>query len=233
MPEYRPALGRLADVLVQSGLVAGGAAAVALLAFVFVWQISLPLSLALAVGVFFGVSMLLPARDPNQLIADGLTDSELQRALAEGRAGVAQIERDAERVRTPAARTHVQTIARTADGILADFKEHPEHVPDARFAFDALLNATVMALDRYEKFSRVSGPVAQRGREILEGRVFPTIAGGFQQLLQKLLRDDLRALNVDVVVLEQMLELEGLSEEGREREEGSAGDAEGTKRTKT
>lgn len=226
LPGSWPALGRLTDFLVQSGLIAGGAAVVALLAFVFVWQIFLPFSLALAVGVFFGVSMLLPARNPNRLVADGLTAAELERALTEARASVAQIGRDAERVQTPAARARVHTIVETAESILADFKERPQHVPEARFAFDALLGATVMALDRYQKFSRVSGPVAQRGREVLEGRVFPTIVRGFQQLLEKLLRDDLRALNVDVAVLEHMLELEGLSEDERASEEGSAGDAE-------
>jgi hypothetical protein len=87
--------------------------------------------------------------------------------------------------------------------------------------FDSLLDATVVALNRYEKFSRVSGPAAQRGREVLEHRAFPTIARGLQQLLEKLVQDDLRALNVDVVVLEQMLDLEGLSEAEPRRTEAS------------
>lgn len=225
LPGRAPALGRVGDFLVESGLIAGTAAVIALLIFVFVWQIFLLISFALAVGVYFGVVMLLPARTPDRLVVDGLTASELDHVLAEGRVGVARIERDAERVPTPVARLRVHAIAVTANRILADFKERPRHVPEARFAFDALLNATVMALDRYQKFWRVSGPVAQRGREVLEDRVLPTIDRGFQQLLDKLLKDDLRALNVDVVVLEQMLDLEGLSEEGITRQQGSAADA--------
>lgn len=225
LPGSAPALGRVGDFVVESGLIAGSAAVIALLAFVFVWQIFLLISFALAVGVYFGVAMLLPARTPDRLVVDGLTASELDRVLAEGRVGVARIERDAEHVPTPAARLRVHAIAVTATRILADFEERPRNVAEARFAFDTLLNATVMALDRYQKFLRVSGAVAQRGREVLEDRVLPTIDRGFQQLLDKLLKDDLRALNVDVVVLEQMLDLEGLSEEGLTRQQGSAADA--------
>jgi len=225
LPGSAPALGRVGNFVVESGLIAGGAAVIALLVFVFVGQIFLLISLALAVGVYFGVAMLLPARNPDKLVVDGLTASELERVLAEGRVGVGRIERDAERVPTPGTRLRVHAIAMTANRILADFSERPRHVPEARFAFDALLNATVMALDRYQKFWRVSGPVAQRGREVLEDRVFPTIARGFQQLLDKLLKDDLRALNVDVVVLEQMLDLEGLSDDGRAKQEESMGNA--------
>ena len=46
----------------------------------------------------------------------------------------------------------------------------------------------------------------------MEHRAFPAITRGLQQLLEKLVQDDVRALNVDIVVLEQMLDLEGLSE---------------------
>jgi hypothetical protein len=145
--------------------------------------------------------------------ADGLTASELERVLASGRVSVVQIELHAEHAPTAAARLRVQAIAATATRILSDFKQRPRNVSEARFAFDTLLNATIMALERYLKFAQVSGGVAQRGREVLEERVFPTIERGFQQLLDKLLKDDLRALSVDVEVLEQMLDLEGLSEE--------------------
>jgi len=124
-----------------------------------------------------------------------------------------------------AVRVRVDAIAATATRILADFQERPRHVPEARFVFDTLLNAMVMALDRYQKFSRVSGAVARHGRDVLEERVFPTIERGFQQLLGKLLQGDLQALNVDVEVLEQMLDLEGLAEGEPTRQEGTAGDA--------
>jgi NAD-dependent oxidoreductase involved in siderophore biosynthesis len=81
-----------------------------------------------------------------------------------------------------------------------------------------------MALRRHQKFSRLSGHSPQRVLAVLEGRVFPTIARGFAQLLEKLLQDDLRTLNVDVMVLEQMLELEGLLAEGAARQVALAAD---------
>jgi hypothetical protein len=179
----------------------------------------MPFSLVLAVGVYVGVSMLLSLPNRDRLSIDDAAASELQRILAEVGARVVHIEAETERIPAPVARTHVHTIARTATSILADLRERPRHVSGARFVFESLLDATVMALDRYQKFSRVSGPAAQRGREVLEHRVFPTIARGLQQLLEKLVQDDLRALNVDVVVLEQMLDLEGLSEAEPLREE--------------
>lgn len=216
---------RVGDFAVQSGLIAGGAAVIALLVFVFVWQIFLLISLALALGVYFGVSMLLPVQNPEQNIVDGLDACELAQELADGKARVARIERDAERLSTPAARSSVQAIAATVENILEDFKERPRHIPDARFAFDALMDATVLALNRHQKFSRLTGAVAQRVPSVLEERVFPTITRGFQQLLEKLLQDDLRALNADVMVLEQMLELEGLAVDGSARGEELAGDA--------
>jgi hypothetical protein len=163
--------------------------------------------------------MLLPERAPDQFVIHGLTASELEHTLAEGRRRVARIEQEAERVTVSAARLRLPAIIRTANCILADFQERPRHLPEARFAFDALLDASVMSLDRYQKFSRSGAVVAQRGRDVLENRTFPTIDRGFQQLLEKLLQDDLRALSVDAAVLEHLLELEGLSEEGRVRDD--------------
>ena len=212
LPGGAPALGRVGDFVVESGLIAGGVAVIALLAFVFALQIYLPLSLILAVGVYLGVAMLLPARNPDRLVVDGLSASELRFILAEGRASLARIERELQFLITPGrARERVTGIVQTAARVLADFEERPRHVAQARFAFDALMDATVMAMSRYRKFWQAGGFVAQRGREVLEERVFPTIDRGFQQLLDKLLTDDLRTLNVDVVVLEQMLDLEGLA----------------------
>ncbi len=223
LPGPMPAPGHLWEFLVQAGLVEGGAAVLAFLAFVFVGQMSFLVSVGLAAGVYFGVAMLLPARKAHRVVIDGLTASELQDVLAEGNARVTRIKRDAERVPVSAARQRLTGILRTAKSILDDFQERPQHVSEARFAFDALLDATVMSLDRYDKFSRMGGVAAQRGREVLEGRVFPTIERGFQQLLEKLLQDDLRALNVDAAGLEQLLNLEGLADywrDGRAREEG-------------
>ena len=224
-PDASESAKRMADFVVESGLLAGGAAVIALLVFVFVWQISLLISLALALGVYFGVAMLLPAQNTNRRIVDGLTAIELEQELAEGKARLARIERDAQSLSRPAARASVQGIVATAASVLADFNERPRHVPEARFAFDSLMDATQMALSRHQKFSRLSGPVAQRVQTVLEGRVFPTLTSGFEQLLEKLLQDDLRALNVDVVVLEQMLELEGLAADGPASQEKLAGDA--------
>jgi 5-bromo-4-chloroindolyl phosphate hydrolysis protein len=229
-----PAPGHLWEFLVQSGLVEGGTAALAFLAFVFIGKVSFLVSLGLAVGVYFGVSMLLPARKPGRLVIDGLTGSELQGVLAEGRARMARIERDAGRIPVAVARQRLTGILRTAENILADFQERPRHISEARFAFDTLLDAAVMSLDRYERFSRSSGSIAQRGREVLEGRIFPTVERGLQQLLEKLLQDDLRALNVDAAVLEQLLNLEGLADDGREKqgESGRTGSAEGKEASK-
>ncbi len=196
-----PAPGHLWEFLVQAGLVEGGAAVLAFLAFVFVGQMSFLVSVGLAAGVYFGVAMLLPERKAHRVVIYGLTASDLQDVLAEGNARVTRIKRDAERVPVSAARQRLTGILRTAKSILDDFQERPQHVSEARFAFDALLDATVMSLDRYDKFSRMGGVAAQRGREVLEGRVFPTIERGFQQLLEKLLQDDLRALNVDAAFL--------------------------------
>jgi hypothetical protein len=200
--------------LAECGPLETGAAVLALLAFVFVWRISLLASLGLAVGVYFGVAMLLPARSPDRFVIEARTKCEF-----EAGARVACIEQETVRMGMSAARLRLPVIIRTANSILADLNVRPQHLSEARFAFDALLDATVMALDRYQKFSRSGTVAAQRGRDVLENRIFPTIDRGFQQLLEKLLQDDLRALSVDAAVLEHLLELEGLSGEERVRDD--------------
>ena len=77
---------------------------------------------------------------------------------------------------------------------------------------ESLLEAAVTALARYERFSRLNSPAAERGREVKERRAFPIIARSLEQLLEQLLQDDLRTLDIDLVLLDQMLYVEGLSE---------------------
>lgn len=199
--------------MAQSDFIPGVAAAVALLTFVAAWQIVLPVAAVLAVGVYVGVSLLLPAPEQGPPSLDGSNSAEPQRVVAEGRASVRQIRAGSLRLAASSARDRLLAIAGTGECILADFAECPRHVPEARFALQSLLAAAVTALDRQQRFERATGPAALRCREALEARVFPTIERGLQQLHSRLLQDDLRAVTVEVRTLDQLLELEGLTEE--------------------
>lgn len=199
--------------MAQSDLVAGVTAAVALLAFVAAWQIALPIAVMLAVGVYVGMSLLLPASAQGLPSPDDADSAGPQRVVAEGRASVHQIRVGSQRVAASAARDRLLAIAGAGDCILADFAECPRHVPEAQFALQSLLAAAVTALDRQQKFERATGPAARRCMEVLEARVFPTIERGLQQLHSRLLQDDLRAVTVEVRTLDQLLDLEGLTEE--------------------
>lgn len=210
--ETKLLLRRTAHSVLNAGLIEGAAAAGALLWFAFVWRIFLPFSVALAIGVYFGVLLVLQRPTRSQLLVQQMAVAEVPRVLDEMAARVACIETRAEFTPAPFACAHLQVIARTARSILARLQERPRHVTGARFVFESLLDAASKASVRCEMFSGVNGPAAQRGREVLEHRAFPAITRGLQQLLEKLVQDDVRALNVDIVVLEQMLDLEGLSE---------------------
>jgi hypothetical protein len=205
-------LRRAGAFVLDSGLIEGAVAGCALLVFVFVWQIFPPFSLVLAIGVYFGVLLVLHRPSRGERLAEHIAALDVRCVLEGIEARVGCIERGAESIPAPIARLHLDSIVRTARSTLAHVRERPQRVLGVRFVFDSLLDAAVTAVGRYEKFSRVDGPAAQRGRELLERRAFPTIAHALQQLLEQVLQDDLRTLNVDLVVLEQMLDLEGLSE---------------------
>jgi hypothetical protein len=206
------------EFAVESGLAAGMAAVSGLLLLVLVWRISVPIGLGLAVGVYLGVMLLLPEQNADLPVVDGLDGSELQQVLAAGADAVARLGQQAEHITTPTARMRVLAIGVTASRILGDFQEHPDHLSEARFAFEALMGAALAAVARYRKFDPVQGQVARRAKALLEDRVLPTVERGLQQLLDRLMNDDLRALNVDTEVLEQMLDLEGLSADAADHE---------------
>jgi len=205
-------LRRPGEFVLASGLIEGTVAGCALMVFVFVWQIFPPFSLVLAIGIYFGVLLLLHRPNSGPFPVNQTAASDVGCILEEIEAQVARIEAGAERIPVAVTRAHVHAIARSASGVLADFRERPRHASGACFVCESLLEAAVTALARYERFSQLSSPAAERGREVLESRAFPIIARSLEQLLEQLLQDDLRTLDIDLVLLDQMLYVEGLSE---------------------
>ena len=202
---------RIGVFAIDAELTTGASAAVALLVFVFVLDLPLTIGLVLAVGVYFAMALILPPWRSDCVVVDGLTDDEFEQFLAAAHRVIGEIESSSEGAETPAVRDRGRAIARIATRILDACIERPQVTTDVRFPFDTLLSAALTALERHRRFAQAAGPAVRRGLSALEAQVFPRIGLGLQQLEERLLNDDMRALRVDLAVLEDLLSLEGLA----------------------
>jgi hypothetical protein len=162
-----------------STLIAGFAAALALplLKFTVLEPEPIWLSGAIALGIFFGIKLLLrpPARIGLKTDAMLEAQSETVRELiADGSAALARMKRIAPQVKDPAMRGSVQRLATTADAILGRVRSDP---------------ARAMIVRRFLTFYLPNAASIAEGWHTLEGNANPSP----QRVSQT--RDVMQALN--------------------------------------
>ena len=209
-------------------LVAIGGAALAgvgtMLALPFPFLIEGLVALAAAGGVGAGLTlvqsggtplsaakMLADAEEFKQLAGPGkpkLSKEQLD-AIAQGAAKIAAIRASIPGIRAPNTARQIRKICDVGDKILQDFREDPSDIVHARTWLDVYLDQTHEMVEKYARLSR-NGTRSIEAQRVL-GEVEKTldvIEKQSEELLQKLLHNDILGLDVDQQVVRQILQSE-------------------------
>lgn len=173
-----------------SDLIAGIAAAITLLVFVLALKfIPLPISILLAIGVYFGVKMLQPAPKAE---AEAVETTQNILAAVQGLA---------EKMPVGSARLRLRNITDISESMLRYGDAHPDKASDSLFVVRQYLESLRTGVSRYLETLRYTPDSAKQSQETL-AELLETVYNSLKHLHSELveketadLTGDLRSLN--------------------------------------
>jgi 5-bromo-4-chloroindolyl phosphate hydrolysis protein len=137
-----------------------------------------------------------------------LTKEQLE-AIALGATKIAAIRSAIPGVRAPNTARQIRKICDIGDKILQDFREDPSDITHARTWLDVYLDQTLEMVEKYARLSRNGTRSAEAQRVLGEvEKTLDVIEKQSEELLQKLLHNDILGLDVDQQVVRQILNSE-------------------------
>lgn len=139
--------------------------------------------------------------NPNKLTPDQL--ESVNKAVSK----IAAIRKSAEDIRAPHTARQVRKICDIGDKIVQDFRDDPSDIVHARTWLDVYLDQTLDLVQKYARLSK-TGARSLEAQRVLGNveQTFEVIEQQSNELLEKLLHNDITGLDVDQYVIRQMLE---------------------------
>jgi 5-bromo-4-chloroindolyl phosphate hydrolysis protein len=200
------------------GLIAGGMGAVAFIATLMLGG-SFLLSIGASLGVF-GLSwfLLVPRPEKNKLFDAGSGQFRSE-VLGRAREQIFEMEVWIARIKDARVRIDVEQILRLARSILGEVERDPKDFSAAKSFLNYHFQAVAKILRQYVELSEKTlegSPAEDSLRRVENG--LKEIKEAFQKQYENLLANDALDLDAELKVLEQSIQMEGLSTQGREKE---------------
>lgn len=162
---------------------------------------------------YSAAEMLANAEAAKQIVGPGagkLTKEQLD-AIALGAGKIAAIRAAIPGVRAPNTARQIRKICDIGDKILQDFREDPSDITHARTWLEVYLDQTLEMVEKYARLSRNGSRSAEAQRVLGEvEKTLEVIEKQSEELLQKLLHNDILGLDVDQQVVRQILKSESM-----------------------
>lgn len=191
------------------------------LPFVFLGDlaIGIPAALVTAVGIFkFWPSKQEVKREQvlDSLIESvsrqaGLDPKEVVEAINTSTTKLATIRRHADEIRAPNTKRRINNICKIGDQIVEDFRVDPKDVRVARSWTGVYLDQTIDLVKAYAQLSRSGARNIEAQQKMAEfDGMLDLIESKFAELLKTLLENDVMDFDVNVAVMKDMLQQEGI-----------------------
>lgn len=140
-----------------------------------------------------------------------INTKEVVEAIALGTDKLKRIRDAAQQIRSPNTQRRIKKICEIGDKIIEDFRIDPKDVKLARSWLNTYLDQTLDIVSQYAQLSRTGARnlEAQKLMASCEDTL-DLIEEKFQELLDKLLENDVMDLDVNKTVIENMLKQEGI-----------------------
>jgi 5-bromo-4-chloroindolyl phosphate hydrolysis protein len=197
--------------------------------FLFGTAIALVLGLILGVGPFFSIAagicgciagfiIFRPLTEKSLPFdfasIDGISKEMYETAIAEGSRKLSKLRASADRIQDRTVQVKAKNICALTEKILDDIKKDPKDVKPARSFLNYYLDTAMNILKQYNELA-VQKVSSEEVKEVIKkvDRTLGTLEQAFEKQLEKLMENDVLALNTELTVLERTIEMEGFGKD--------------------
>lgn len=173
--------------------------------------------LAAAAGAVVGIVARLFCRDtveevPEEPKTTGIP--ELDKMIEDGKKAIAEMKRLDDNIADPTISAQIVRLQQLAGKIFAQVEQNPEKLPQIRKFMNYYLPTTLKILNAYDRMGEqgVAGENITSTMEKVEG-MMDTIIKAFEKQLDNLFGAEAMDISTDMVVLENMMAREGLTDD--------------------
>ena len=173
--------------------------------------------LAAAAAAVVGVVARLFCRDTVEEVPEEpetTGNEELDKMIADSKKAIAEMKRLDDNIADPAISAQIVRLQQLAGKIFAQVEQNPEKLPQIRKFMNYYLPTTLKILNAYDRMGEqgVSGENITSTMQKVEG-MMSTIITAFEKQLDSLFGSEAMDISTDMVVLENMMAREGLTED--------------------
>ena len=173
--------------------------------------------LAAAAAAVVGIVARLFCRDTVEEVPEEpetTGNEELDKMIADGKKAIAEMKRLDDNIADPAISAQIVRLQQLAGKIFAQVEQNPEKLPQIRKFMNYYLPTTLKILNAYDRMGEqgVSGENITSTMQKVEG-MMSTIITAFEKQLDSLFGSEAMDISTDMVVLENMMAREGLTDD--------------------
>ena len=173
--------------------------------------------LAAAAAAVVGVVARLFCRDTVEEVPEepeNTGNEELDKMIADGKKAITEMKRLDDNIADPAISAQIVRLQQLAGKIFAQVEQNPEKLPQIRKFMNYYLPTTLKILNAYDRMGEqgVSGENITSTMQKVEG-MMSTIITAFEKQLDSLFGSEAMDISTDMVVLENMMAREGLTDD--------------------
>ena len=173
--------------------------------------------LAAAAGAVVGVVARLFCRDTVEEVPEEpktTGNPELDKMIEDGKKAIAEMKRLDDNIADPTISAQIVRLQQLAGKIFAQVEQNPEKLPQIRKFMNYYLPTTLKLLNAYDRMGEqgVAGENITSTMEKVEG-MMDTIIKAFEKQLDNLFGAEAMDISTDMVVLENMMAREGLTDD--------------------
>ena len=173
--------------------------------------------LAAVAAAVVGVVARLFCRDTVEEVSEEpetTGNEELDKMIADGKKAITEMKRLDDNIADPAISAQIVRLQQLAGKIFAQVEQNPEKLPQIRKFMNYYLPTTLKILNAYDRMGEqgVSGENITSTMQKVEG-MMSTIITAFEKQLDSLFGSEAMDISTDMVVLENMMAREGLTDD--------------------
>ena len=194
----------------NQGILSGIIASALFLTLLFGLKAGLIVSVLAGGATYVLFAFLILKKRVVRIVAEGITQEDVDAALAEGNEKVRGLEAQLTSVKDESVASPVRQIVTVAKAIYADIRKEPKNIKQARKFITYYMDTAGYIVGRYLEISQDKSYV-ENGDALIQkvAGTLENLAAAFVKMKSKLMQNDLFELDTEIKVLEQTIKSEG------------------------
>ncbi|AGK98509.1 5-bromo-4-chloroindolyl phosphate hydrolysis family protein [Clostridium pasteurianum] len=198
-------------------IVAGLSGGIIFIIFYIIIHVSLVISIAVGVAAYIGIT-LIAARPTLYGVemsgANGALIEQLKNTIDEGYSKVTEIKRLSKQIKKVSIKNKIDEICTIADKIFQYLKENPKRVSNIRRFLNYYLDAMINILKKYISIYNQEVDSAEITHSLSKvEELLDTVKKAFTEQQEKLLSNDMDALDTEIELFKDIMKSEGFDDE--------------------